>query len=60
MVLSYVDLRGVRKQNGQMGRELADLKLQRAALAEDALEAKRLRTLLDFNNSMFRRPWSLA
>ena len=45
---NYVDLRTVRQQNKDLQGELARLRLQRAELAEDALEAQRLRTLLDF------------
>ncbi len=44
----YVDLRHVRQQNDELKQQLAQLKLERAAISEDAVEAKRLRTLLDF------------
>jgi rod shape-determining protein MreC len=44
----YVDLRHVRQQNGDLERQLAQLKLERAAIAEDAVEAHRLRALMDF------------
>jgi rod shape-determining protein MreC len=47
----YIDLRHVRQQNKDLRRQIDDLRLQRAALAEDALEAQRLRTLLGFRQS---------
>ena len=47
----YVDLRHVRQQNQDLKKQLDDLRLQRAALAEDALEAQRLRGLLGFRQS---------
>ncbi len=47
----YVDLRHVRQQNAELKKQLDDLRLQRAALAEDALEAQRLRQLLNFRQS---------
>ena len=45
---SYVYLRGVRQQNQDLQHEVAELRLQRAALAEDALEGQRLQRLLAF------------
>ena len=45
---NYVNLRHVREQNAGLQRDLAQLKLQRAAISEDAVEGQRLRTLLDF------------
>jgi rod shape-determining protein MreC len=47
----YVDLRHVRRQNGDLRRELDQLKLRQAAMAEDVLEAQRLRGLLAFRQS---------
>jgi rod shape-determining protein MreC len=44
----YVDLRHVRQQNLDLQKQIDQLRLQRAALAEDALEAQRLRTVLAF------------
>ena len=44
----YVDLRHVRQQDQDMKKQLSQLRLERAAISEDAVEAKRLRTLLDF------------
>jgi rod shape-determining protein MreC len=47
----YIDLRHVRRQNQDLKKQIDDLRLERAALAEDALEAQRLRTLLGFRQS---------
>ena len=44
----YVDLRHVRQQNHDLQNQLAQLRLERAAISEDAVEAHRLRQLLDF------------
>jgi rod shape-determining protein MreC len=44
----YVDLRHVRQQNQDLQKQLAQLRLERAAISEDAVEAQRLRHLLDF------------
>jgi rod shape-determining protein MreC len=44
----YLDLRHVRQQNEDLHRQIDQLRLERAALAEDALEAQRLRGLLNF------------
>lgn len=44
----YVDLRHVRQQNADLQKQLAQLRLERAAISEDAVEAHRLRQLLDF------------
>jgi rod shape-determining protein MreC len=44
----YVDLRRVRQQNQDLQNQLAQLRLERAAISEDAVEAHRLRQLLDF------------
>lgn len=48
---NYVDLRHVRQQNLDLQKQLDELRLQRAALTQDALEGQRLRTLLDFRQS---------
>jgi rod shape-determining protein MreC len=47
----YLDLRHVRQQNEDLHKQLDRLRLERAALAEDALEAQRLRGLLNFRQS---------
>ena len=48
---NYVDLRHVRQQNHDLQKQLDDLRVQRAALAEDALEGHRLRALLEFRQN---------
>ncbi|ADW67957.1 rod shape-determining protein MreC [Granulicella tundricola] len=45
---NYLDLRHVRQNNQDLRQEIANLRLQRAALAEDALEGQRLQSLLGF------------
>lgn len=45
---NYIGLRQVRRQNADLQHQVAQLRLERASLAEDALEAQRLRTLLGF------------
>jgi rod shape-determining protein MreC len=47
----YIDLRHVRQQNQDLQKQLDDLRLQRAALAEQALEDQRLRRLLGFRET---------
>ena len=44
----YVDLRHVRQRNEDLEKQLAQLRLERAAISEDAVEAQRLRNLMDF------------
>ena len=44
----YVNLRHVRQRNDDLQKQLAQMKLERAAISEDAVEAQRLRQLLDF------------
>src|SRR5688572_7289170 len=44
----YVDLRGARKESRQMAEELSRLKIAHHRLQEEALEARRLKALLDF------------
>jgi rod shape-determining protein MreC len=44
----YVNLRHVRQQNEDLQKQLAQLRLERAAISEDAVAAQRLRTLLGF------------
>ncbi len=46
--LNYLDLRHVRQQNTDLQRQIAQLRLERAALAEDALEGQRLERVLAF------------
>lgn len=45
---NYLALRHVRDENAELQRQIADLRLQRAALAQDALEGHRLQALLHF------------
>ena len=45
---NYLDLRDVRRQNKDLAAQIAHLRLERAALTEQALEGKRLESLLDF------------
>jgi rod shape-determining protein MreC len=45
----YVDLRRVKRENDELKKEVSELRLERAAMAEDALEARRLRGLLNFS-----------
>lgn len=48
---NYIDLRHVRQQNLDLQKQLDALRLQRAELAQDALEGQRLRTLLEFRHN---------
>ena len=48
---NYLDLRHVRREDQDLRQEIANLRLQRAALAEDALEGQRLETLLNFRRN---------
>ncbi len=45
---NYVDLRGARTQNTELKSEVARLRLEQAAFAQDAAEGRRLQTLLQF------------
>ena len=45
---NYIDLRHVRQQNADLRQQLADMRLQQAAVAQDALQGHRLQALLDF------------
>jgi rod shape-determining protein MreC len=44
----YIDLRHVRQQNRQLQQELTRMRIEQAAVAEDALEGRRLQGLLAF------------
>jgi rod shape-determining protein MreC len=44
----YIDLRHVRRQNADLQQQLARLRIEQAAIAEDALEGRRLQALLAF------------
>ncbi len=45
---NYLDLRGARRQNAALKEEVARLRLEQAAFAQDAAEGRRLQTLLQF------------
>ncbi|SNT25052.1 rod shape-determining protein MreC [Granulicella rosea] len=45
---SYVGLRNVRAENEALKKQIAEMRLQQAAISEDALEGQRLQKLLDF------------
>ncbi len=45
---NYIGLRGVRQQNADLQKQIAQLRLERAALAENALEGQRLAALVAF------------
>jgi rod shape-determining protein MreC len=45
---SYIDLRHTRTINNDLQRQLNEMRLREAALAEDARQGQRLRTLLEF------------
>ncbi len=45
---NYLDLRSARRQNEQLKTEVARLRLEQAAFAQDAAEGRRLQTLLQF------------
>ena len=48
---NYIYLRNVRQQNLDLQKQVDRLRLQEAALAQDALEGQRLRKLLDFRQN---------
>lgn len=45
---NYVDLRHVRQQNAQLQQQITRMRLDEAAISEDALEGRRLQALLSF------------
>ena len=45
---NYLDLRGARRQNLDLRHQIDSLRLEQAAIAEDALEGQRLQSLLAF------------
>lgn len=45
---NYIDLRHVRQQNKDLQQQLTRMRIEQAAIAEDALEGRRLQTLLAF------------
>lgn len=52
---NYVDLRHVRQQNFALRQQLADMRLQQAAIAQDALQGQRLQALLAFQQHYVAR-----
>ncbi len=51
----YIALRHVREEDAGLRREIAALRLERAALAQDALEGQRLQALLHFQQGYLSR-----
>lgn len=47
----YIDLRHTRKQNADLKLEIARLRLEQAALSEDAIQGHRLQSLLSFKEN---------
>ncbi|CAN5758128.1 hypothetical protein BH10ACI4_BH10ACI4_15380 [soil metagenome] len=45
---NYIDLRHTRQQNAALQQQIADMRLQQAAIAQDALQGLRLQALLKF------------
>jgi rod shape-determining protein MreC len=45
---NYVDLRNTRQQNHELQEQISRLRLEQAAMAEDAIQGHRLQALLDF------------
>jgi rod shape-determining protein MreC len=45
---NYIDLRHTRQQNTSLQQQIADMRLQQAAIAQDALQGQRLQALLSF------------
>ncbi len=46
--LDYIDLRHIRQQNKDLQQQLARMRIEQAAIAEDALEGRRLQAMLAF------------
>ena len=47
----YIDLRHVRQQNKELQQQLARMRIEEAAISEDALEGRRLQAMLGFRES---------
>ena len=45
---NYLDLRHVRQQNAELQHQIANMRLQQAAIAQDAIQGHRLQALLNF------------
>jgi rod shape-determining protein MreC len=52
---NYIDLRDTRKQNHDLQEQIARLRLEQAALSEDAIQGHRLQALLDFQQHYVAR-----
>src|SRR5689334_11729791 len=52
---NYADLRGVRKQNRELQDEIARLQMEQVRLRQDADQARRLQTLLDFKEKFISK-----
>ena len=52
---NYIDLRSTRRQNAALQQQLAQLRVQQAAIAEDALQGHRLQSLLEFKQHYVAR-----
>jgi rod shape-determining protein MreC len=52
---NYADLRGIRKQNQELQDEVARLQLEQVRLKQDADQARRLQTLLDFKEKFISK-----
>src|ERR1700686_815767 len=52
---NYADLRGVRKQNRELQDEVSRLQMEQVRLKQDADQARRLQTLLDFKERFISR-----
>ena len=47
----YIDLRHVRQQNKELQQQIARMRIEEAAISEDALEGRRLQAMLGFRES---------
>jgi rod shape-determining protein MreC len=52
---NYADLRGIRKQNQELQDEVAHLQMEQVRLKQDADQARRLQTLLDFKEKFISK-----
>jgi rod shape-determining protein MreC len=52
---NYADLRGARRQNRELQEEVARLQMEQVRLKEDAAQARRLQTLLDFKENFIAK-----
>src|SRR5690242_370154 len=52
---NYLYLRGVRKENAELRDQIQNLRLQQVRLSEDAVQARRLQTLLGFKEQFISK-----